>query len=92
MHTVQAQVARMEAELERWSAKLSELRSRGHRAGIEPNLDYHKRLDDIALKYDAAEEKLGELKDAGSANWETFRSGIETAWTELGDAFRRLAN
>jgi hypothetical protein len=92
MHTLAAHVARMEAELERWGAKLSELRSRGHTAGSEPNLDYHKRLDDIAVKYDAAAAKLDELKAAGSANWETFRSGIESAWTELGDAFRRVAN
>jgi hypothetical protein len=92
MHIVATHVARMEAELERWGSKLSELRSRGHTAGIEPNLEYHKRLDDIAVKYDAAEAKLDELKDAGNANWETLRSGIESAWAELGDAFQKLAN
>jgi hypothetical protein len=92
MHTLAAHVARLEAELERWGAKLSELRSRGHTAGIEPNLGYHKGLDDIALKYDAAAAKLDELKDAGDAKWETLRSGIESAWIELGDAFRKLAN
>jgi len=92
MHTVEAHVARMEADLERWGAKLSALRSQGHRAGREPNLDYRKRLDDIAVKYDAAAAKLDELKDAAGANWETLRSGIEDAWTELGDAFQKLAN
>ena len=92
MQTVEVDVGNMEAELMRWSAKLDELRAKARAAGSEAKFDYRKRVDDMSAKYEAAEEKLGELKAAGSAQWETFRGGIEDAWSELADAFRRLAN
>jgi hypothetical protein len=46
----------------------------------------------MRTKYETAEEKLAELKAAGSAKWETLQAGIETAWSELEAAFRKLAN
>jgi hypothetical protein len=92
MQTVEVDLRSMEAELMRWSAKLDELRSKTRAAGSEARFDYRKRLDEMSAKYDAAEEKLGELKIAGSAEWESCRSGIEDAWSQLADAFRKLAN
>ena len=92
MQIVSTNVARLEADLRRWGAKLHKLRSEGHSAGSEPNLDDHKRFDDMDAKCDVAETKLEELKAAGSTKWGTLRSGIETAWREVEDGFLRLAN
>jgi hypothetical protein len=92
MQIVATSVARMEADLKSWGAKLHRLRLQGHAAGSEPNLDYHKRIDDMAAKCEAAGTKLDELKTAGSTKWESLRSGIDTAWSEVEAAFRRLAN
>lgn len=92
MQIVAAKVARMEADLKSWGARLHKLRLQDHTAGSQPYLDYHKRLDDMEARCDAAETKLDELKAAGSTQWETLRNGIETAWGEVEDAFRRLAN
>ena len=92
MQIVAARVARMEADLKSWGARLHKLRLQGHVAGSQPNLDYHKRLDDMEAKCDAAGTKLDELKAAGSTKWEILRSGIETAWSEVEAAFRLLAN
>ncbi len=88
----EADFGSMEAELMRWSAKLSELGAKSYTAGSEAKFDYRKRVDDMREKYEAAEVKLGELKAAGSAQREIFRGGIETAWSELAAAYRRLAN
>ena len=92
MQTGEADLGNMEAELMRWSAKLEELRAKAPPAGNEAKFDYRKRVDDMREKYEAAEEKLGELRAAGSANWETFRGDIESAWSDLAAAYRRLAN
>lgn len=88
----EADLGNMEAELMRWSAKLEELRAKAHTAGSEAKFDYRKRVDDMREKYEAAEVKLGELKAAGSGKWEIFRGDIESAWSELAAAYRRLAN
>ena len=92
MQIVAAKVARMEADLKSWGARLHKLRLQDHAAGGQPNPDYHKRLDEMEATCDTAETKLGELKAAGSTQWETLRNGIETAWDEVEAGFRRLAN
>jgi hypothetical protein len=92
MQTVEAQIGRMEAELRRWGAKLHELRTLRDRGSGEANTYFRKRLDDLEAKHEAAQTKLDELKAAGSARWETYKSGIEDAWSELEAAFRKLAN
>ena len=92
MQIVAARVARMEGDIRSWGAKLHKLRLQGHSAGGQPSFDYHKLLDDIEAKCEAAETKLDELKAAGSTKWETLKSGIETAWREVEEAFRTLAN
>ena len=92
MQTVEVDVGNMEAELMRWSAKLEELRAKIPAAGSESKFDYRKRVDDMREKYEAAEQKLGQLKAADSAKREICRGGVENAWSELADAYRRLAN
>ena len=92
MQIVAAKVARMEADLKSWDARLHRLRLQDRAAGSQPNVDYHRRLDDMESKCDAAEAKLVELKAAGSTKWETLRGDIETAWSEVEAGFRRLAN
>ena len=92
MQTVEVDVGNMEAELMRWSAKLEELRAKAPAAASEAKFDYRKRVDDMREKYEAAEQKLRELKAADSAQRDTFRGGVESAWSELADAYRRLAN
>jgi Skp family chaperone for outer membrane proteins len=92
MRTVEAHVGTMEAELRRWGAKLDELMAKADAAGTEAKIDYRKRVDEMQEKYQAAQAKLAELKAAGSDRWEAFQAGIEAAWSELEDAFRKLAN
>lgn len=92
METVEADVGKMEAELEQWGARLDNLQAMAQLAGTAAGIDHRQRLDDLKEKYDAAEAKLTELKAAGSSKWEVFQGGVETAWRELANAFTRLAN
>jgi hypothetical protein len=92
METVEAHVGKMEAELERWGAKLDELTAKADAAGTEAKIDYRRRLDDMREKYDAAQAKLVQLRIAGTGKWQMFQGDIETAWLELEAAFRKLAN
>jgi hypothetical protein len=90
--TAESPVGTREAELRQWGTRLDKLLAKGDAAGTAPRLDYRQRLDELKDKYDAAEAKLAELKAAGSDNWETFKDGIEAAWSELATAFTRVAN
>jgi hypothetical protein len=82
----------MEADLRRWGAKLDQLMAQADAAGGEAHTDYRKRVDDMQVKYEAAQDRLAELKAAGRGKWQFLQGGVESAWAELEAAFRKLAN
>jgi hypothetical protein len=86
------EVGDMEAELRQWGARLDNLLATAYVVGSAARIDYRECLDDAREKYNAAEAKLAELKAAGRGKRESFRDGVETAWSELATAFTRLAN
>ena len=92
METVEAHVGKMEAELKQWGARLDKLLAKVDAAGTGAKVDYRKRLGDLKEKYIVAEARFAELKAAGSAKWDTFKGGVESAWNELEKAFAKLAN
>ena len=92
METVEAHVGKMEAELKSWGAKLDALVAKADAAGTEAKIDYRKRLDDVTERYKAAQSKLHKLQAAGSGKWETFRTDIESAWSDLETAFKKLTS
>jgi len=91
MEARKANVGKMEAQLKEWGAKLDALVAKADAAGTDADIDYRKRVDDLKAKYQAAHAKLGELKSASSDKWETFETGLESAWSEFRDAFKSLA-
>ena len=92
METVEAHVGKMEAELKEWGARLDKLLAKVDAAGTAAKIDYRKRLDDLKEKYVVAEARFAELKAAGSAKWDTFKGGVESAWNDLETAFTKIAN
>ena len=92
METVEAHVGKMEAELKQWGERLDNLLAMADVVGTGVKIDYRKRLDDLSEKYVVAEAKFAELKAAGSNKWDTYRGGVETAWSDLETAFTKLAN
>jgi hypothetical protein len=92
METVEAHVGKMETELKQWGERLDNLMTMADVAGTRSKIDHRKRLDDLREKYLIAEAKFAELKAAGSAKWDTYREGLETAWSELEKAFTKVTN
>jgi multidrug resistance efflux pump len=92
METVEVRVGELEAELEQWGTRLDKLLAKAEVAGAAAKIDYRQRLEHLKEKYDAADAKLSEVKAAGSSKWAVFQGGVETAWSELANAFTRLAN
>jgi len=85
-------VGRMESQLAHWGATLDHLVQRAERAGSEVKVDYHKRLDDLKAKYQAAQKKLSDLRTASHEKWDTFKADLEVVWKDLEAAFKKLAN
>jgi predicted nucleic acid-binding Zn-ribbon protein len=88
--SVDKNVAKMEAQLAAWGARLDELASKTEQAKADGKAEYQKRLEDLRTQCSTAQGRVDEFRRAGSSNWETVRSGIENAWKDLDIAFRQL--
>ena len=92
MEMWEGRVGEMQAQLGRWAAKLDELVGKADQVGAEAKTDYRKRIADLRTRHRAAQAKLDELRTAGLHNWKTLRAGVESAWTALEAAFKKLTN
>jgi peptidoglycan hydrolase CwlO-like protein len=92
MEKTEDHVGKLETQLKQWGARLDELVAKADRAGTAARIDNRKRIDDLKAKVHAAQAKLDEVKTAGSEKWETLKTGVESAWSELELAFKKLKN
>lgn len=90
MDNTQESTGKREAQLRRWGARLDQIVAKAEKVGIEVNAAKRQHLDEARTKYQAAQSKLNEYKAAGSEKWETFKTGLETAWSDLETAFKKL--
>lgn len=89
---VEKNMARLEAQLKLWGAKLDEVKAKASAAGQQAKAETSKQLDELKAKLEAARAKLDEAKAAGSSKWETFMSGVEQTWKDLEKTFTRLVH
>ena len=80
----------MESELKQWGAKLDKLVAKVEAAGTEVKIDYRKRVEDLKAKYKLTQSKFDECKAAGGAKWGIFKTGVESAWSDLEASFKKL--
>ena len=92
MEKTQENLGKLETQLKQWGARLDELVAKADRAGTTARIDNRERIDDLMANVQAAQSKLDEVKTAGSEKWETLRTGVESAWSELELAFKKLRN
>ena len=92
MKVLEANVSKMETQLQQWGAKLDKLAAQVEEAGTEAKLDYRERIEALRAKHRLARSQLDELKAAGSGKWETLKTGMEGAWNELEVAFKKLTS
>ena len=85
-------VGKLEAQLKQWGARLDQVVAKVEKVGTEVNAEKRQRVDELKAKYQAAQSKFGELKAAGSEKWDTLKTGVETAWSDLEAAFKKLKN
>ncbi len=96
MATLQSHVdknlAKLEAQLDLWGAKLTEVMARTNVASKEAKIEAHKELDELKSNLEAARSKLAEAKAAGSEKWDSFKDSVEHLWQDLEGRFKKLVH
>ena len=74
---------KLEAQLKEWSRKIDQLKSAAEKLAADAQVTYHRQIDALRGKQEAAQKKLQELKATGEGAWEFLKVGIDRAWDEL---------
>lgn len=85
-------LAKLEAQLHIWSAKLDELAAKAAIKGEEAKIETRMVLDQLKSQIDELESKLDEAKAAGAEKWQILKRGVEKAWSDLEKAFKEAAH
>jgi uncharacterized coiled-coil DUF342 family protein len=81
-------VRKMHAKLDQWNAEIDALKAKSDAAEADARAEYHKQIEVLRSKRDAARGKLNELESAGENAWEDLKAGVELAWESVSEAVR----
>lgn len=79
-------IRRMQAKLEEWNAEIDRLTAKAGDVTAEVKIEYSDHIESLKAKQATARQKLEELQQAGESAWGDLKSGIELAWTAMGEA------
>ena len=83
---------KMEAELERAQARLTELKATAKSKVADARIECDKQVAHLEERMAATRSKLKELADAGDDAWETIKDGVEEAWASLSDGIKNAVD
>lgn len=81
-----AYTEKLQARLDQWRAEIDKLQAKAKEASADTKLKYQKEVDNLRAKQKDAEKELKQLGEAQGKAWEDIKSGIESAWNDLGKA------
>lgn len=80
-----------QTRLNKLDERLDKLKGRADSLSDEAQRKWKKRMDDLAEKRAAVEQRMAELEAAAKPAWQDVRRGFEAAWRDLEDAFQQSA-
>lgn len=79
-------IRKMQAKMDEWSAEIEKLTAKAGEVSADVKAEYHEQIESLQAKQAAARQKIEELQQAGEGAWADLKSGIELAWTAMGEA------
>ncbi len=86
MSTTDAYRQKMEAELDKYRARIQMLRAQATDAGADARIEYERHLDGLEERRQEMEKKLADLSDSSGEALEDIKAGLSSAWEDLGRA------
>ena len=79
-------IRKMQAKLEEWNAEVDTLAAKAGKVSEDVRNEYNEQIESLKAKQAAARQKIEELQHSGESAWGDLKSGIELAWTAMGEA------
>ena len=82
---------KIQARIEKLQARTEELQAKAK--GVKADLKQQalEAIGDLRSKQTKAEEKLGEMRQAGEAGWSALRAGVEESVDDLASALEKAS-
>jgi chromosome segregation ATPase len=79
-------IRKMQAKLEEWNTEIDRLSAKADEVTADVKNEYRGQIELLKGKQAAARQKIEELQHAGEGAWEDLKSGVDMAWTAIGEA------
>lgn len=76
----------MQAKLEDWNADIDTLTAKAGEVSADLKIEYAEQIATLKAKQAAARQKIDELQKSGGNAWRDLKSGIDMAWSAIGEA------
>ena len=86
MKSKEEYIRTMQAKLEEWSADIDTLTAKAGEVSTDLKSEYAQQIAALKVKQAAARQKIDELQKSGEIAWKDLKSGIELAWSAIGEA------
>lgn len=82
-------VAKLEAQIEAWNARIDELNAKAQRLSDETRRSVQKQIEEGKAKLATARQKVEMLKSIGSDKYEEAKTTLESFWREAKAVFEK---
>lgn len=86
MSTRDEYIRKMQAKLEEWNADIDALAAKAGEVSADLKIEYAEQIELLKVKQALALQKIEEVQKSGESAWKDLKSGIELAWTAIGEA------
>jgi len=83
---------KMDTQLYQWEANIEELKEKADRAKGDVKQEYHKQIDALNEKKEAARKKLQDLKAANEEVWTDLKKIVDKSWTDMRRSIKRVGS
>ncbi len=79
-------IRKMQAKLEEWNTEIDTLTVKAGEVTADIKNEYREQIESLKAKQATAQLKIEELQHSGEGAWGDLKTGIELAWTSMGEA------
>jgi hypothetical protein len=76
----------MHARLDELNTEIDALTTKAGGVAADVMQEYREQIESLKAKQVVVRQKMEELQQAGGSAWEDMKSGVDLAWTAIGEA------
>ena len=92
MHLKAIYEKKMQPRLDEIKEEIDELRQKADEAETNLELEYYTLIEELQVRFEAANQKFQLLIEANEDDWEDFKSEFETIWDSLRELVKTVTS